>query len=134
MRLPRVRFTMRQMMVATAIFGLLAWGYAQNIRSKKRELAETFWFRAEFHRKKLADETKNTAGVRARIARGETPYPYGSSTTGRQALAYMDRHLRYRETMRRRNLYAMEHPFEYTPPRENPNRDFAWTLAKPAPW
>jgi hypothetical protein len=134
MRLPRVRFTVRRMMIALVILGVLMWGYTEHRRSKERSLAEVYWQRAEHHRKLMEYEIKSWAGVRARIARGDMPYPYRPRITSGEALAGMDRQLRYRKTTRRRNLYAMEYPLEYTPPREDPNRDFAWTLASPAPW
>lgn len=124
MPLPHVRVTVRRLMLGVSVLAVAMGWYTVSVRSR---LKEAYWQRAEFHKKLILHQRKLLASHEAATAREHV-------RPNQAWLAEMRHALRYHERMRRRNLYAMEHPFEYTPPRENPNTDLAWPPTHPAPW
>lgn len=105
MRLPKVRFTVRRLMIATAIVALYL-GVADAVRThakvlEYRRLAARSAKFAEYSRRILAAE-------RARIARGEgskSRFTPAELETERNAMMRFERH-------QRRYEYAAEHPRE----------------------
>ena len=122
MRMPRVRFTVRRMMIAVAIVAFLVGGGIEAARFKR--LRASHLDDAAYHARREAEELRNVA----QFDRGRRE---GATNANDRSIVLMERSSRlrveYHAQLKRKYLRAANRPWQsVTPDPKDPGEDLLW--------
>jgi hypothetical protein len=125
MTLPRVRFTVRRMMVAVAAVAVALWGlHVRRQREAERRLAQTYESKAQFNESmaqlvmtRYVAELERSIAYKLEPRQGESdPYPSFTVERCKAFLAGYRTKAAYYSRLAKKYEYAASHPREPVPP------------------